>query len=117
MAIFDACPGIDVKVTVRGQPLQEYDDDDSPAPKTYTKYIEARSGEEFAISAAFTNPFPDQYDIAMHLNIDGVKMATWYRKRDKLFHKALAKNCIHFQQDGEWMKQKFCFAALDIGKL
>jgi len=116
MAIHPELPGLEVKVYVQGQPLDEYDDDKIPEPKTTTKYIEARSDEEFSIVTVFKPPFPNQYDVGVQTCIDGVKMNTRVRKRDEIFQRPMSSNHYPSYQGGEWVKQKFTFAKLNIGK-
>ena len=116
MAIHPEVPGLEVKVCVQGQPLDEYDDDKIPEPKTTTKYIEARSGEIFSIMTVFKPPFPSQYDIAIRTCIDGVKMNTHTRKRDEILQRPIPSKHYYSFQGGEWVKQRFTFAKLNIGK-
>ena len=116
MAIHPELPGLEVKVYVQGQPLDEYDDDKIPEPKTTTKYIEARSDEEFSIVTVFKPPFPNQYDVGVQTCIDGVKMNTRVRKRDEIFQRPMSSNHYPSYQGGDWVKQKFTFAKLNISK-
>lgn len=116
MAILSEYPGLDVAVVVHDQRLQEYDDDDEPSPTTVTKYIEAQSGANFAIATSFKPPFPTHYDVMAKLYIDGKRMSKWHCRREQLFDREYKKDNICWQQHGEWFKQKFCFAELNIGK-
>ncbi|KAI4655272.1 uncharacterized protein J4E79_008339 [Alternaria viburni] len=115
MAIHPELPGLEVKVCVQGQPLQEYDDDKIPEPNTTTKYIEARSGKSFSIMTEFKTPFPAQYDVLARISIDGVMMDIKIRKRDELFQ-GWKVNTYRSYQGGECVKQKFTFAKLNISK-
>lgn len=50
MAINEALPGVEITITVAGQPLQEYTEADvDEEPGTVTRYIEATSGQVFEI--------------------------------------------------------------------
>ncbi|KNG52249.1 hypothetical protein TW65_00717 [Stemphylium lycopersici] len=119
MVVSPTHPGLEVAVLVRGRPLQEYDDDsdEDPAPNTTTKYVEAKTGASFALSAQFKPPFPTRYDVLMRLSIDGKPMAKWYCPREKLYDDVQKKEVVRWQRDGKWMKQKFCFSELDIASL
>ncbi|KAI1632447.1 hypothetical protein F4809DRAFT_653298 [Biscogniauxia mediterranea] len=63
MAILESVPGIEVQVLVRGQPLQEYGDNNSPDVTTrdpmsspvICKYIESTDNAEFAIFTKVPN--------------------------------------------------------------
>jgi len=115
MAIIPEHPGLEVKICVRGQQLHEYDDDDkATALKTITKYIEARSGEKFSIVADYKPPFPDQYGVLARVCIDGVEM-NWILKRDEL-SQGRKFNSYRSYQGGEWVRQRFTFAKLNIRK-
>jgi len=116
MAIHPEFPGLEVKVCVQGQPLQEYDDDKIPEPNTTTKYIEARSDEIFSIVTVFKPPFQNQYDMCVRTFIDGVNTNIGIRKRDEILQKPMSSNHCYSCQGGEWVKQKFTFAKLNIGK-
>ena len=116
MAIHPELPGLEVKICVQGQPLHEYDDDKIPEPKTTTKYIEARSDEIFSIMTVFKPPFQNQYDMGVRTCIDGVRMNTRVRKRDEILQRPMSSNHYYSYQGGEWVKQKFTFAKLNIGK-
>ena len=115
MAISPEYPGLEVKIFFRGQQLHEYDDED-PVPKTTTKYIEARSDSKFVVATTFRPPFSTRYHVRAHLSIDGVSMTKWFSDREDLFQKPFQTSGLRWQQDGEWVKQEFCFAKLNIGK-
>ncbi|GAB1742406.1 hypothetical protein NU219Hw_g7955t1 [Hortaea werneckii] len=71
MAIHPRVPGLTVSIDVAGQDLPEYDGGDTQAPSsnTVTKYIEAVSGAEFAISYRFDNSVFAFADHAIVANI------------------------------------------------
>ncbi|KAI4700113.1 hypothetical protein J4E81_004149 [Alternaria sp. BMP 2799] len=115
MAIAPGYPGLEVTINVDGQPLHEYDDDDEdPAPKATTKYIEARSDSNFSIVTRFSASFSTQYHVRGRLSIDGVKMASWFWLREDLLRKPFERTSIRWQEGGQPVKQKFSFAKLNI---
>ncbi|KAF2651343.1 hypothetical protein K491DRAFT_719903 [Lophiostoma macrostomum CBS 122681] len=74
MAILSDVPGLRVEVHVAGSALKEYDDDETPPPKTVTKYIEAVSGAEFVIKYFFDRPFPTTYGVEAQIYVDGKRV-------------------------------------------
>ncbi|CAK1363012.1 hypothetical protein CB0940_04852 [Cercospora beticola] len=55
MAINDAVPGVEIAITVDGKSLQEYTEAGfEEEPKTVTRYVEAKSNQNFAISIKTT---------------------------------------------------------------
>jgi hypothetical protein len=116
MAISSEYPGLEVNICVRSQQLHEYDDDEDPPPKTTTKYIEARSDSKFVIATTFRPQFPNRYHIRTQVSIDGVSVMGSFCDREQLFQKTINMGSLRRQQDGEWVKEKFCFAKLNIGK-
>lgn len=116
MAIDTNYPGLEVAVTVNDSPLQEYDDgDEDSAPNTVTKYIEAQSGAEFAVTAKFKHPFPTHHDVKMCLVIDGKYLNGWVQSWNGLYGLVLKGDRTKWQQNGQWVEQKFCFAELNMG--
>ena len=115
MVISPEYPGLEVKVCVVGQQLHEYDDEDATL-KTITKYIEARSDCKFVVTAIFRPPFSTRYHVRAQLSIDGVSVAKTFCKREKLLQKQIEMSGHRSQRNGEWVKQDFCFAKLNIGK-
>jgi hypothetical protein len=117
MAVLPECPGLRVEVLTQGRPLQEYDDDEEDlSPKVVTKYVEALSGAKFNVIAAFQPPFATQHDVMMRVIIDGKSMAKWHCEREQFPNKVVECDGIRRERHGEWVKQNFCFAELDIGK-
>ena len=50
MAIIDDLPGVVIEIIVKGTALKEYEDDElDEDERTVTRYIEAVSGQEFAV--------------------------------------------------------------------
>jgi hypothetical protein len=116
MVISPEYPGLEVKVCVGGQQLHEYDDDEDATLKTITKYIEARSDCKFVVAATFRPPFSTRYHVRAQLSIDGVSVAKTFCEREKLLQKQIEMSGHRSQRNGEWIKQDFCFAKLNIGK-
>ncbi|KAI4629254.1 uncharacterized protein J4E87_003516 [Alternaria ethzedia] len=115
MAIDPDHPGLEVTICVDGQPLPEYEDEDEdPAPKTTTKYIEARSDSHFSIVTEFKPPFPTQYHVRSSLCIDGTGMDKALCLREDLFKKPFENTGIRRREGEQWVKQKFSFAKLNI---
>ena len=116
MVISPEYPGLEVKVCGGGQQLHEYDDDEDATLKTITKYIEARSDCKFMVTAIFRPPFLTRYHVRAQLSIDGVSVAKTFCEREKLLQKQIEMSGHRSQRNGEWVKQDFCFAKLNIGK-
>jgi hypothetical protein len=118
MAILPDCPGLKVHVFVQGRHVQEYDDDneEDPPPKAVTKYVEAQSGANFSVVATFKAPFSTQHDVMMRVTIDGKNMAKWLCRRRELSNKVVECEGIRRETQEGWVKQRFCFAELDIGR-
>ncbi|RII14314.1 hypothetical protein CUC08_Gglean003893 [Alternaria sp. MG1] len=114
MVISPEYPGLEVKVCVGGQQLHEYDDDEDATLKTITKYIEARSDCKFMVTAIFRPPFLTRYHVRAQLSIDGVSVAKTFCEREKLLQKQIEMSGHRSQRNGEWVKQDFCFAKLNI---
>ena len=123
MAIIPSCPGVEVEVIVNRsrQPLHEYEDNNSntpPPPNTITKYIEAKSGAEFAIHLLFTYGY--RYPVG-HIEelikLDGEPVESYIIIPADFFH--LFKHFVDGQcaQVGDYVVlQKFRFNQLSIGK-
>ncbi|KAK5162845.1 hypothetical protein LTR04_002944 [Oleoguttula sp. CCFEE 6159] len=75
MAILEDVPGIEVAITVNGNDLKEYEEDDIVnEPKTVTKYIEATSGVNFGIRYSVARRFPMKGDcITFSMYLDNEK--------------------------------------------
>jgi hypothetical protein len=72
MAILHLLPGVQASIEIDGQPAQEYDDEDEKIlPKATTKYIEAKSGAEFAVCYQLENDFERSHDISVRVSLDG----------------------------------------------
>jgi hypothetical protein len=101
MAICDDYPGLKVEVLVDSRPLTEYDDDEA-TPRTISKYIEGRSGKEFALRITFAHPFPTKYGVETRVSIDGGKPRILSREPTKLYNpEGHYKLGVGFQKDGQ----------------
>ena len=75
MAISDDLPGVKVEVVVRGTKLEEHDYDDTEEQRTITKYVEATSGQIFAVLINLLPSFEFQGGcIEFEVEADGMKM-------------------------------------------
>lgn len=103
MAIHPNVPGLTVSIDVAGQDLPEYDGGDTQAlpNNAVTKYIQAVSGAEFAISYRFDNsvfPFAD-HAIVAHIYCDGNSTGSYHFK-PKTIHTGLRKLIQHRVDSG-----------------
>ncbi|KXT00142.1 hypothetical protein AC578_3286 [Pseudocercospora eumusae] len=113
MAITKALPGVVVSVLVNGAALQEYADSEvEDDARTVTRYVEATSGQTFAISCETPSNFEFAGNcISYNIHMDGKRVDS---------HLVLAKN-VHpngslgvrkgITLDKDTMR-KFCFAKL-----
>ncbi|KAM3067561.1 hypothetical protein ACMFMF_009560 [Clarireedia jacksonii] len=98
MAIIDKLPGIKVTVTVNGEDLQEYPDEDGPQDVQYkkttappgfssSKFIECVSDEEFTIALEVGPPFkldPRYEALLFEVDIDGISIACLAFEREAI---------------------------------
>ncbi|KAF2872366.1 hypothetical protein BDV95DRAFT_661569 [Massariosphaeria phaeospora] len=115
MAILPDCPGLEVKIVVDGEPLKEYEDDGTPAPKSVTKYIEAVSDAKFEINYAFNKDYPHAYDVRVVVKLDGQQVDDSLDPYSTLFRDgghtvSGATSCL----DGKWFMADFRFSQLTI---
>jgi hypothetical protein len=119
MAVLDYVPGVKVEIIVNGRPLQEYADQDhgETSPTTMTRFVEAQSGQEFAIRYTITRPFP-KYPVRFDILLDGQWVPGAYvDKKDasgtSLTH--LIEGFRSFDGDKAFL-HKFFFSELTIGE-
>lgn len=98
MAIHPHVPGLTVSIDVAGQDLPEYDGGDTQAlpNNAVTKYIQAVSGAQFAISYRFDNSvfaFAD-HAIVAHIYCDGNSTSSHHFK-PKTIHTGLRELIQH----------------------
>jgi hypothetical protein len=71
MTIVEAFPWIKAEIVLDEVALQEYEDyEEHATPATGTKYVEAKSGADFAIRVHITPPWPGQ-SMLFDIYIDG----------------------------------------------
>lgn len=96
MAVLQSLPGIEVFVCVKGEALEEYDDDEAQADvesgetnqyqasKTVSKYIESVTDQEFAIKLLVGNPYYfDCGSLGFSIRVDGRKVRSPLLRRDE----------------------------------
>jgi hypothetical protein len=119
MAVTKAYPRIKVGVQVDEVVVQEHEDDDEKSTDdTVTKYVEAKSGADFALSFQVTPPWPKQ-SILFQIHLDGkYARGTFAQQRDWI-----GTSCKFIiggsasSKNGQWYQQNFCFSDLSIGML
>lgn len=117
MAVIPDVDGLKVEVVTNGEPLEEYvDNEEERVPETVTKYIEAKSGEEFGVRWTIAHPYPE-YGVLFDVYLDG-KFIRGAFARQHIFvgpsisHVISGRCCI---VKDEWYMQKFCFTELTVG--
>ncbi|KAH7094843.1 hypothetical protein FB567DRAFT_586195 [Paraphoma chrysanthemicola] len=114
MAVHPDYPDLQVEVTVDGKPLKEYvNPDETDDPDTITRYIEAVSGAEFALSLAFGDKFPTKHDIGFEIEIDGNEVESSYSAKESLPKVAVIKGAESLVKS-KWVLQHFAFSELRI---
>jgi hypothetical protein len=106
---------IEVEILVNDTPTQEHvDEADEDPPNTVTKYIESKSGAEFAVRATCRASLPNT--VLLQVYIDG-KWADdrFIRQADCSYSRGYTVNLVGYtsKTNGQWQTQKFCFAALE----
>jgi hypothetical protein len=72
MAVLDEVPGLEVRIAVNGQVLQEHQDRSAEVlDQTVERYVEAQSNAQFEIQYAFKEPFPVSRPVSMIVTVDG----------------------------------------------
>ncbi|EUC46850.1 hypothetical protein COCMIDRAFT_4134 [Bipolaris oryzae ATCC 44560] len=108
-------PGLEVAVHVDDEPLREYDDgDEDPPLNTVTRYVEAKSGAEFAVITIFKPPFSPPHGVMISLIVDGSPVTSRCCRQDELFDRVFKMHAVHRKIHGEWVMQKLRFSELDI---
>ncbi|XP_014558613.1 hypothetical protein COCVIDRAFT_14245 [Bipolaris victoriae FI3] len=119
MAITRENPRIKVHVECNGARLQEFDEDDgNTTTTTVTKYVEAKSGAEFAVQVEVHQPFP-RYAMIVKLYIDGNSVRSriigdHQYQSAKGSVKRVFNTTVTKIADGQRTLQKFCFSELQI---
>jgi hypothetical protein len=120
MAVLTSAPGLRVEIIVNDEPLTEYDnkDDESADAKRVTKYVEARSGQQFAVEISFEKAFPATHDLRYKVWVDGTKVEFSYRTKEELeAHKGVTIDGIVTKAEAGWALLPLQFQRLNIGKL
>jgi hypothetical protein len=117
MAILKDCPGLQVEVVVNDWPLQEYVDNDEPeAANSVTRYIEAKTGDHFAIKYTFSHPFPVGQGIIADVLLDGQSVRRNVSFAPLPYYPATMLSAAHAKIGTKTFEQKFTFAQLEISK-
>ena len=114
MAICDDLPGVQVTVTVGGNDLKEYRDAElEEEPRTTTCYIEAASGQTFAVSIAAedTVKFSDDA-LCFHVSVDGQMMSGHLIFKHSLQYSVTSEG----RKGPDGQLRKYRFASLEIGR-
>ena len=118
MAISDDLPGIEVAITVDEADLKEYRDPDlDEDERTTTRYIEATSGQAFAIRIKVSRKFKFAGDtLAFRIRVDGRKvgypLVSSYRCRFASYE-LVERGC----RVSETKTRRFEFSSLETGRL
>jgi hypothetical protein len=117
MAVLNSVPGLEVKIVVNGEPLQEYvDNEDELAPNTVLKYVEATSGAEFTVQYTITSEFTYNHDMSLRVYVDGVRAVSNVRRSTK----DVRGTCVFEERRSgggeDLFLRKFAFSELTIGK-
>lgn len=114
MAISEDLRGVNVTITVRGNDLKEYRDAElEEDPRTTTRYIEAVSGQDFAVSivAKDTVIFRDDA-LCFDVSVDGQLMSGHLILKNSLQYTVISEG--RTGPDGQL--RKYRFASLEIGR-
>ncbi|KAK5250346.1 hypothetical protein LTR16_005983 [Cryomyces antarcticus] len=118
MAILEDVPGIEVAITVNGNDLKEYEEDDIVnEPKTVTKYIEATSGVNFGIRYSVARRFPMKGDcITFSMYLDNEKCGSSVVTKASV-NTSSSQHCKYGRNEADSKLRRFMFAALETGLL
>ncbi|KAK5005815.1 hypothetical protein LTR60_006144 [Cryomyces antarcticus] len=116
MAILEDVPGIEVAITVNGNDLKEYEEDDIVnEPKTVTKYIEATSGVNFGIRYSVARRFPMKGDcITFSMYLDNEKCGSSVVTKASV-NTSSSQHCKYGRNEADSKLRRFMFAALETG--
>ncbi|KAK1057011.1 hypothetical protein LTR74_014470 [Friedmanniomyces endolithicus] len=114
MVAIDLLPGIDISITVAGQALIEHQDsDEEEQDRTVTRYIEAVSGQVFAVRLTAQKGFKSRGDgLSFYIHVDGTENVD-----TAVYRKALCKlsgmaYTSQGRQEASEVK-RYCFATLE----
>lgn len=114
MAISDALPGVKIEVIVNGAALKEHEDHELVEDRrTTTRYIEAVSGQVFAVAIKLLPSFEFKGDcVAFPIFADG----TWVQAPHLYKGKSKTTYLSEGRDVGGGMVRECRFAALETGK-
>ena len=116
MAIHADYPGLTVEIYVDGKPLEEYKNpEEEDVPKTTTRYVECRSGAEFAIKTNFRPPFAPM-DITIGASLDGTRVSNRAVHKQHIMKKTYNQSCTRWKEDGASYTSNFLFSDFAVGK-
>ena len=113
MAIIDELPGVMIEVTVHGEALNELREEGFVDDKrTVTRYLEAVSGQTFAISINLLPAFKFKGDaIAFRISADGKMVDTPIMLKQNIQRYAISQGL----RTSDNSVRKYCFADLETG--
>jgi len=115
MAIHADYPGLTVEMYIDGKPLEEYEnEEEEDVPKTTTRYVECRSGAEFAIETKFKAPFAP-IDTSIVTSLDGKKVHSQVAQPHEILTRVYKQFQHKWKENGEWRASKFLFSSLNFG--
>lgn len=116
MAISDDLPGVEVAITVNGQDLREYIDPDlDEDDRTTTRYIEAASGQAFAIQTKVPKGFKFVANsLVFRMHIDG-RWVSGPLVSKETCRFAAGHTIIEGKRVSDTQLQKFQFGSLETG--
>ena len=119
MAILRDQPGLKVEILIDGVPIQEYDDENEEiVPNVVTKYIEAKSGVNFAIRYTVLPRFHIKHALVVQSYLDGKPMRSHVCSEDEIRnYKSRTMTGVREAIAGKYYKRKFCFSKLNTGQL
>ncbi|KAF2210148.1 hypothetical protein CERZMDRAFT_86456 [Cercospora zeae-maydis SCOH1-5] len=115
MAINDALPGIEIVITVDGEPLEEYIESASKQePNTITRYVEAKSDQIFAIRITVAKGTPMKGDcLVFAIYVDGKLSDGSYVGSEEVLSQSttviVAGRCL-----SSTTLQRFIFSSLEL---
>ncbi|KAH6875376.1 hypothetical protein BKA58DRAFT_399584 [Alternaria rosae] len=115
MAIHADYPGLTVEIFVDGKPLEEYEPEEKEEnePKTTTRYIECRSGAQFAIKTNFRSPFAPM-NISICVRLDGARAGSVFAQKHAMLQELYTQSSTKWKEGGKWRASKFLFSDLSI---
>jgi hypothetical protein len=119
MAILRDQPGLKVEILVDGVPLQEYDyENEEIMPSVVTKYIEAKSGDNFTIRYTVLPQFHIKHALVVQSYLDGKSMVKRVFSEERI-RKYASRTVTGVREAiaGKYYERKFCFSQLNTGQL